>query len=109
MTGHEVSHGAHVTIDPAHAAIFEFIQAHPDIFTGFFHVGLETNIRPKLRILQEHGFYPATAEELAAPESCGAHSARVAEPADMQYSNSVAKYCTGMASLVVGGRRLPPL
>lgn len=80
VTGHEVSRGAHVEIAPEHAGIFEFVKAHPDIFTGFFHVGLETNVRPKLRVLQEHGFYPATAEELAEMESCGAHSPRVPTP-----------------------------
>jgi len=84
VTGHEVSRGAHVEIRPEHSAIFEFVRAHPDIFTGFFHVGLETNVRPKLRVLQEHGFYPATAEELAEAESCGAHSPHVpAERADL--------------------------
>jgi radical SAM superfamily enzyme YgiQ (UPF0313 family) len=77
VTGHEVSRQAHVEIRPEHAGVFEFVRAHPDIFPGFFHVGLETNIRPKLRVLQEFGFYPATAEELGETESCGAHSPRL--------------------------------
>jgi radical SAM superfamily enzyme YgiQ (UPF0313 family) len=79
VTGHEVSRHAHIEIRPEHARVFEFIQAHPDIFPGFFHLGLETNIRPKLRILQEFGFYPASAEELADMESCGAHSPKLNE------------------------------
>jgi anaerobic magnesium-protoporphyrin IX monomethyl ester cyclase len=74
ITGHEVSRFAHVEIRPEHAAVFDFIRAHPDVFPGFFHVGLETSIRPKLRVLQELGFYPASEEELEAMESCGAHS-----------------------------------
>lgn len=80
ITGHEVSRLAHVEIRPEHAAVFEFIQQHPDVFPGFFHVGLRTNVRPKLRVLQEMGFYPASAEDLApiTTESCGAHSPRIA-------------------------------
>jgi radical SAM superfamily enzyme YgiQ (UPF0313 family) len=74
ITGHEVSRFAHIDIRPEHAAVFEFIQQHRDIFPGFFHLDLEGNIRPKLRVLQEFGFYPAAAEELTAVESCGAHS-----------------------------------
>jgi anaerobic magnesium-protoporphyrin IX monomethyl ester cyclase len=79
ITGHEVSRLAHVEIRPEHAAVFDFIKQHPDIFPGFFHVGLETNVRPKLRVLQELGFYPASAEELGSAESCGAHSPRIEE------------------------------
>jgi radical SAM superfamily enzyme YgiQ (UPF0313 family) len=79
ITGHEVSRHAHVEIRPEHAHLFELIQKHPDMFPGFFHVGLEENIRPKLRVLQELGFYPASEEELAEMESCGAHSPRINE------------------------------
>jgi len=79
VTGHEVSRHAHVEIRPEHAGVFDIVRAHPDMFPGFFHVGLDTNIRPKLRILQEHGFYPASAEELQEMESCGAHSPRLNE------------------------------
>jgi hypothetical protein len=68
-----------VEIRPEHQAFFDFIQQHPDIFPGFFHVDLETNIRPKLKVLQEFGFYPATEEELADMESCGGHSPRLNE------------------------------
>ena len=79
VTGHEVSRYAHIEIKPEHAAVFDFIRSHPDIFPGFFHLGLETRIRPRLRVLQEFGFYPASAEELAGMESCGAHSPKLNE------------------------------
>jgi anaerobic magnesium-protoporphyrin IX monomethyl ester cyclase len=79
ITGHEVSRLAHVEIRAEHQHVFDFVRAHPDLFPGFFHVGLATNVRPKLKVLQEFGFYPASAEELRDPESCGAHSPRLNE------------------------------
>ncbi|MBW2525521.1 MAG: B12-binding domain-containing radical SAM protein [Deltaproteobacteria bacterium] len=81
ITGHEISRHAHIEIRPEHAHVFEFIRDNPEIFPGFFHVDLEGNIRPKLRVLQEFGFYPASAEDLAAAEmeSCGAHSPKLNE------------------------------
>jgi len=79
ITGHEVSCHAHVEIRPEHRQVFDFIQAHPDIFPGFFHIGLRDNIRPKLRVLQEFGFYPASERELQELESCGAHSPHLHE------------------------------
>jgi radical SAM superfamily enzyme YgiQ (UPF0313 family) len=78
ITGHEVSRFAHVEIRPEHAAVFEFIEANSEVFPGFFHVDLDGNIRPKLKVLQEFGFYPASAEDLVDLESCGAHSPKVA-------------------------------
>lgn len=80
VTGHEVSRYAHAEIRPEHAHFFEFIRNHPDIFPGFFHLGLEQNIRPKLRVLQEMGFYPASGEEYEEMESCGAHSPHLGLP-----------------------------
>jgi radical SAM superfamily enzyme YgiQ (UPF0313 family) len=77
VTGHEVSRFAHIEVRQEHRAFFDFIQAHPRIFPGFFHVDLANNVRPKLRVLQEFGFYPASDEELAEMESCGAHSPRL--------------------------------
>ncbi len=77
VTGHEIYSDAHVTIAPEHAHLFDFVAAHPDLFPGFFHWDLEGNVRPKLAVLQEMGFYPGGAEE--PPESCGAHSPRVAQ------------------------------
>jgi radical SAM superfamily enzyme YgiQ (UPF0313 family) len=79
ITGHEVSRLAHVEIRAEHQHVFDFVRAHPDLFPGFFHVGLSTNVRPKLKVLQEFGFYPASAEELRDVESCGAHSPRLNE------------------------------
>ena len=77
VTGHEVSRLAHIEIRPEHTSVFDFVRQHPDIFPGFFHIDLETNIRPKLRVLQEFGFYPASSEDLQEMESCGAHSPHV--------------------------------
>jgi anaerobic magnesium-protoporphyrin IX monomethyl ester cyclase len=77
VTGHEVSKLAHVEIRPEHAGVFDFVRQHPDIFPGFFHLDLEANIRPKLRVMQEFGFYPASAAELGDMESCGAHSPKL--------------------------------
>ncbi len=81
ITGHEVSRYAHIEIRSEHAEVFAFIRQHPDLFPGFFHQDLAGNIRPKLRVLQEFGFYPASDEDLAEMESCGAHSPRVNEGA----------------------------
>jgi len=36
-------------------------------------------VRAKLKVMQEHGFYPASREELEHVESCGAHSPRLNE------------------------------
>ncbi len=77
ITGHEISRFAHVEITSPHAGTFDFIQQHRDLFPGFFHLDLANNIRPKLRVLQEFGFYPASDTELREMESCGAHSPRV--------------------------------
>jgi anaerobic magnesium-protoporphyrin IX monomethyl ester cyclase len=79
ITGHEISHSGRVSAAPEHAYLFDFIEQHPDLFPGFFHVDLENNIFPKLKMLQEFGFYPAD-EAPTDPESCGAHSPRVAGP-----------------------------
>lgn len=75
ITGHETSTRSRVHIDDRHRPIFEFIRTNPDIFPGFFHMDLEGNVLPKLRVLKKFGFYP---EELLdrIPESCGAHSPR---------------------------------
>jgi radical SAM superfamily enzyme YgiQ (UPF0313 family) len=79
VTGHEICKNARVEIDAAHAALFELIAVHPEIFPGFFHFDLRGNVLPKLAVLQELGFYPADAEELERTESCGAHSPRVGQ------------------------------
>ena len=51
--------------------------AHPDVFPGFFHVDLAGNVLPKLRLLQQFGFYPEPEPSPSGTESCGAHSPRV--------------------------------
>lgn len=79
LTGHEICKTARVQIEPRHAPIFDFIEQHPDIFSGFFHYDLEQNVWPKLRVLQEMGFYPADREDLEVTDSCGAHSPRVGQ------------------------------
>jgi hypothetical protein len=48
-----------------------------DLFPGFFLLDVEENIRPKLRVLQEHGFYDRENRDLLDLDSCGAHSPRV--------------------------------
>ena len=77
LTGHEICRTAQVEIHQRHRHLFDFIEDHPDIFSGFFHWDLQGNVWPKLRVLQEMGFYPADSEELEAIDSCGAHSPRV--------------------------------
>lgn len=79
LTGHEVCHPSHIEIDDQHRWLFELVVAHPQIFPGFYHYDLQGNIRPKLEVLREHGFYPAPDASHAATdktESCGAHSPR---------------------------------
>lgn len=79
LTGHEICDAAGVSVEDKHRPIFDFIAAHPDLFPGFFHFDLEQNVRPKMRALQELGFYPADAEDVELTDSCGAHSARVGQ------------------------------
>jgi len=97
FTGHEVCRGGNVEIPGKYRAYFGLVLAHPDIFSGFFHIDLEKNILPKLALLRQFGFYPApepaaepaaegasagssAAGGSAAPtsDSCGAHSPRLA-------------------------------
>jgi radical SAM superfamily enzyme YgiQ (UPF0313 family) len=77
LTGHERLQGARCDWPAEHARIFEFVRHNPDIFPGFFHYDLNGNILPKLRVLQEFGFYGPDRAEVADTDSCGAHSPRV--------------------------------
>jgi len=77
ITGHEVCEVGSVSIAPQHRPFFEFIKEHKDLFPGFFLIDVDANIKPKLRILQEHGFYTRAERELTELDSCGAHSPRV--------------------------------
>lgn len=84
LTGHEVAGSVNVSIRPEHQGYFDFIRAHPEIFPGFFHVDVRSNVLPKLSVLQEMGFYPAQDSRPENAESCGAHSPRlsaIARPA----------------------------
>ena len=80
LTGHEVCEPGRIAIDSAHEGLYRFISSHPDIFPGFFHINVEGNVRPKLRVLQEFGFYASEKKE--GTDSCGAHSPKVA-PAEL--------------------------
>jgi anaerobic magnesium-protoporphyrin IX monomethyl ester cyclase len=77
VTGHEICRGARVEITDQHRPIFRFIANHRNLFPGFFHFDLEGNILPKLKVMQEFGFYPGAEREGAETESCGAHSPRI--------------------------------
>jgi radical SAM superfamily enzyme YgiQ (UPF0313 family) len=81
LTGHEICADGTVTIADEHKPIYDFIQANPRVFPGFFHVDVENNVLPKYRLLQQFGFYPKPGrKELAGAEieCCGAHSPEVA-------------------------------
>lgn len=79
FTGHEVCRGMVVDIPDRYREYFQLIQAHPDIFPGFYHVDLAGNVLPKFELMQEFGFYPQS-QPAAEAESCGAHSPRVSAP-----------------------------
>lgn len=78
-TGHEIYADGGVRIPDRYQPYFQLITGNPDIFPGFFHIDLEGNVLPKLRLLREFGFYPSPAgtPEVAKAESCGAHSPQV--------------------------------
>jgi hypothetical protein len=79
FTGHEVCVGGEVEVPERYTPYFDLIVKNPDLFPGFFHINLETNVLPKLAQLRQFGFYPAPeGQEEADAESCGAHSPRVA-------------------------------
>jgi radical SAM superfamily enzyme YgiQ (UPF0313 family) len=77
ITGHEICKVGATAIADEHRATFDFIESHKDLFPGFFLLDVEDKILPKLRILQEHGFYTRADRELSDLDSCGAHSPRV--------------------------------
>jgi radical SAM superfamily enzyme YgiQ (UPF0313 family) len=79
LTGHEICDDGHLQTSPRHEFIFDFIRQHPDLFPGFFHIDLESNILPKFEILRKHGFYASRASEVSEQDSCGAHSPRLDE------------------------------
>lgn len=78
FTGHEVCRGGQVELPQRYAEYFDLILSNPDIFPGFFHIDLETNVLPKLALLRQFGFYPEPEPIEPSTESCGAHSPRIA-------------------------------
>lgn len=56
-TGHEVFGAGRTRIGDRQRPLFEFIAAHPDLFPGFLQWEPETNVRPKLQVLRDLGFY----------------------------------------------------
>jgi len=78
FTGHEVCRGGDVEIPERYSRYFDLIIDNPDLFPGFFHIDLENNVLPKLKLLRQFGFYPSPDEEPGEAESCGAHSPRSA-------------------------------
>jgi radical SAM superfamily enzyme YgiQ (UPF0313 family) len=76
ITGHETCSGYGIKIDEEYQYIYDFILKHKDLFPGFFHYDIENNIRPKLKVLTEFGFYRSIVQ-YEETESCGAHSPQV--------------------------------
>jgi len=80
ITGHEVNHIGRYSAPGEYGPIFSFIADQPDLFPGFYLVDPESNVRPKLDVLKEHGFYTKGRLDIAGKsrtDSCGAHSPRV--------------------------------
>ena len=69
LTGHERLRGARCDLPPEHRRVFDFVRSNPEIFPGFFHYDLEGNALPKLRVLQEFGFYGPDQAATAAADS----------------------------------------
>ena len=80
LTGHEICMGIDVEWPQCYQSYFNLIKENPDIFSGFFLVDLENNIKPKLELLRQYGFYPSLKhlQGKQDAESCGAHSPRIA-------------------------------
>jgi hypothetical protein len=77
VTGHETCSGYGIQIESQHRHIYDFILENRDLFPGFFHFDIEGNIKPKLDVLTEFGFYKEM-EKGESTESCGAHSSKIA-------------------------------
>jgi len=82
FTGHEICRGISVEIPERYRPYFALIAENPDIFPGFFHVDLENNVLPKLKLLRQFGFYASANTEETDAQSCGAHSPRM-EPQEL--------------------------
>lgn len=80
VTGHEVLRDGEIEIPDRHKQYFDLVMENPDVFPGFFHADMEGNVKPKLELLREFGFYQQPekrAGEQPDTESCGAHSPRL--------------------------------
>lgn len=71
ISGIESRGTVRIEIDDKYSDLFEFVMRNRDIFPGFFHLDLESNVYPKLSLLEEFEFYKPLERD---PESCGAHS-----------------------------------
>lgn len=69
LVGIEKRLSVRVSIDKKYSSFVEYIKSNKDIFPGFFHMNVESNILPKLAMLEEFDFYKTQSED-----SCGAHS-----------------------------------
>jgi len=76
VTGHETCSGYGIQIDDKYRPIYDFIVENRDLFPGFFHFDIKGNIKPKLDVLMEFGFYKNMTRG-EPTESCGAHSAKI--------------------------------
>jgi hypothetical protein len=81
VTGHEMSATEGISISEKQQPLVDFVAAHGDLFPGFLQWEPETNVRPKLQVLRDLGFY-ADARQVedptARPSSC--HRARSCAP-----------------------------
>jgi len=68
-TGHETSSSGRIAISAEQQPLFDFITAHPDLFPGFLQWEPEMNLRPKLQVLCDLGFYSdvRSTSEVASP------------------------------------------
>ena len=76
LTGLETCVDGRMVVAEEHQPVYDFINEHPDVFPGFFHVDVINNVIPKYRMLQKFGFYSQEGRnELlgAEVECCGAH------------------------------------
>lgn len=55
VTGHEVLEGAGNTVPDRYRPYYDFIEAHPEVFPGFFLFDYESNVLPKYAALEQMG------------------------------------------------------
>ena len=57
VTGHEVLASDGNVVPDRYAPIYDLVEAHPDIFPGFYLYDAEANVRPKQAVLKQMGFH----------------------------------------------------